>query len=257
MIRAVKSKAFDRVFSLYNHYYLLRRRFRSFTLSGSLDPHMVDRNGVDGLLPMAPDQPVVYFMNHSSWWDGLLLYHAAKQTSRGDHYVMMEERQLRQYAFFRKLGAYSINKDSASGVRTSLQYTNELLAAGKRVWIFPQGEILHQEARPIQFRPGIGLVLRRFPQAVAVPVTLCHGMVQHDLPEISMKAGLPIVEDWKTWRSEEIANRLGHVLEQQLNDHRATLIQLGQGSLPDAQPLIRGIRSTSEKYDAARKRVNR
>ncbi|MEK3825654.1 MULTISPECIES: lysophospholipid acyltransferase family protein [Paenibacillus] len=257
MIRAVKSKAFDRVFSLYNHYYLLRRRFRSFTLSGSLDPHIVDRKRLDGVLPIAPDQPVVYFMNHSSWWDGLLLYHAAKQTSRGDHYVMMEERQLRQYAFFRKLGAYSINKDSASGVRTSLQYTNELLAAGKRVWIFPQGEILHQEARPIQFRPGIGLVLRRFPQAIAVPVTLCHGMVQHDLPEISMKAGLPIVEDWKTWKSEEIAHRLGCVLEQQLNDHRATLIRLGQGSLPDAQPLIRGIRSTSEKYDAARKRVNR
>ncbi|MCP1137374.1 lysophospholipid acyltransferase family protein [Paenibacillus polysaccharolyticus] len=257
MIRAVKSKAFDRVFSLYNHYYLLRRRFRSFTLSGSLDPHILDRKRLDGVLPIAPDQPVVYFMNHSSWWDGLLLYHAAKQTSRGDHYVMMEERQLRQYAFFRKLGAYSINKDSASGVRTSLQYTNELLAAGKRVWIFPQGEILHQEARPIQFRPGIGLVLRRFPQAIAVPVTLCHGMVQHDLPEISMKAGLPIVEDWKTWKSEEIAHRLGCVLEQQLNDHRATLIRLGQGSLPDAQPLIRGIRSTSEKYDAARKRVNR
>nr|WP_154959380.1 lysophospholipid acyltransferase family protein [Paenibacillus xylanexedens] len=257
MIRAVKSKAFDRVFSLYNHYYLLRRRFRSFTLSGSLDPQIVDRKGLDGVFPIAPDQPVVYFMNHSSWWDGLLLYHAAKQTSRGDHYVMMEERQLRQYAFFRKLGAYSINKDSASGVRTSLQYTNELLASGKRVWIFPQGEILHQEARPIQFRPGIGLVLRRFPQAIAVPVTLCHGMVQHDLPEISMKAGLPIVEDWKTWKSEEIAHRLGCVLEQQLNDHRATLIRLGQGSLPDAQPLIRGIRSTSEKYDAARKRVNR
>ncbi|KAA8785508.1 hypothetical protein EC604_16835 [Paenibacillus amylolyticus] len=257
MIRAVKSKAFDRVFSLYNHYYLLHRRFRSFTLSGSLDPQMMDGNGMGGMEPMAPEQPVVYFMNHSSWWDGLLLYHAAKQTSRGDHYVMMEERQLRQYAFFRKLGAYSINKNSASGVRTSLQYTNELLAAGKRVWIFPQGEIIHQEARPIQFRPGIGLVLRRFPQAIAVPVTLCHGMVQHDLPEISMKAGPPIVEDWNVWKSEEIAERLGHVLEQQLNDHRATLIRLGQGSLPDARSLIRGTRSTSEKYDEARKRVNR
>lgn len=257
MIRAVKSKAFDRVFSLYNHYYLLRRRFRSFTLSGSLDPQLRSGNGEGEILSMAPDQPVVYFMNHSSWWDGLLLYHAAKQTSRGDHYVMMEERQLRQYAFFRKLGAYSINKDSASGVRASLQYTNELLAAGKRVWIFPQGEILHQEHRPIQFRPGIGLVLRRFPQAIAVPVTLCHGMVQHDLPEISMKAGPPIVEDWSVWKSEEIAYRLGHVLEQQLDDHRAELIRLGQASLPDAWALIRGMRSTSEKYDEARKRVNR
>lgn len=72
-----------------------------------------------------------------------------------------------------------------------------------------------------------------------------------------MKAGSPIMEDWKAWKSEEIAERLGRVLEQQLDDHRAALIQLGQGSLPGATPLIRGTRSTSEKYDEARRRVNR
>jgi hypothetical protein len=65
------------------------------------------------------------------------------------------------------------------------------------------------------------------------------------------------VEDWKAWKSEEIAHRLGHVLEQQLDHHRAELIRLGQGSLPEARSLIRGMRSTSEKYDGARKRVNR
>ncbi|UOK63312.1 1-acyl-sn-glycerol-3-phosphate acyltransferase [Paenibacillus sp. OVF10] len=126
------------------------------------------------------------------------------------------------------MGAYSINKESASGIRTSLQYTSELLDSGKRVWIFPQGEILHQEARPIRFRPGIGLLLRRSPNAIAVPVTLCHGMVQHDLPEISMQAGPPVLEDWKALKSEEIAARLGHVLEQQLDDHRSALVRMGQ-----------------------------
>ncbi|WP_433922042.1 lysophospholipid acyltransferase family protein [Paenibacillus taichungensis] len=252
MIRAVKSKPFNRIFSLYNHYYLLRRRFRSFTLSGSLDPLLPNTGS-----PMEPDQPVIYFMNHSSWWDGLLLYHASQQTSRGDHYVMMEEEQLRQYAFFRKLGAYSINKEDASGIRTSLQYTTELLHSGKRVWIFPQGEILHQDARPIEFRPGIGLLLRRSPRAIAVPVTLCHGMVQHDLPEVSMQVGTPLIEEWKAWKSEEIATRLSRVLEKQLNDHKSELVRIGQGSLSGAFPLIRHVRSTSEKYDAARKRVNR
>lgn len=96
MIRAVKSKPFNRIFALYNHYYLLRRRFRSFTLTGSLDPQVDLRDNS----PIDPNRPVIYFMNHSSWWDGLLLYHAARQTSRGDHYVMMEEQQLQQYAFF-------------------------------------------------------------------------------------------------------------------------------------------------------------
>lgn len=135
MIRAVKSKPFNRIFALYNHYYLLRRRFRSFTLSGSLDP-LLPHTGS----PIEPDQPVIYFMNHSSWWDGLLLYHASQQTSRGDHYVMMEEEQLRRYAFFRKLGAYSINKENASGIRTSLQYSTKLLHSGKGSGSFPKGK---------------------------------------------------------------------------------------------------------------------
>ncbi|MGF9699731.1 lysophospholipid acyltransferase family protein [Paenibacillus sp. MABNR03] len=250
MIPAVKSKRFNRMFYLYNQYYLLRRRFRSFTLSGKLDPQLGGKIG----LSIAPNQSVLYFMNHSSWWDGLLLYHAALRTSAGDHYVMMEEQQLQQYAFFRKLGAYSINKESVSAIRKTMQYTTGLLQAGKRVWIFPQGEILHQDARPIRFRPGIGLLLRRSPQTLAVPVTLCHGMVQHDLPEISMVAGAPIMEDWSVWKSEEIAVRLGLVLEQQLDHHKSELVRIGQGSLPGAISLIRNGRSTSEKYDAARKR---
>ncbi|WP_338540859.1 lysophospholipid acyltransferase family protein [Paenibacillus tundrae] len=253
MIRAAKSKSFNHVFSRYNHYYLLRRRFRSFTLSGSLDPHRVP--GYE--MKIEPKRPVIYFMNHSSWWDGLLLYHATQQTSVGDHYVMMEEQQLQRFTFFRKLGAYSINRESASAIRESMQYTSELLNAGKRVWIFPQGEILHQDIRPIQFRPGIGLLLRRSPEAIAVPVTLCHGMVQHDLPEISMRAGLPILENWHAWKSEEIAARLRLALEQQLDDHKTELMNSAQGQLQDVTPLIRHRSSTSEKYDAARKQVSR
>lgn len=88
-------------------------------------------------------------------------------------------------------------------------------------------------------------------------MTLCHGMVQHDLPEVSMQVGTPLIEDWKTWKSEEIATRLSRVLGQQLNDHKSELVRIGQGSLPGAFPLIRHVRSTSEKYDTARKRVNR
>lgn len=250
MIPAAKSKPFNQLFYLYNQYYLLRRRFRSFTLSGTLDPQFDSVSGST----IDPNWPVLYFMNHSSWWDGLLLYHASRRTSTGDHYVMMEERQLQQYAFFRKLGAYSINKESASAIRKTMQYTTGLLQSGKRVWIFPQGEILHQDARPIRFRPGIGLLLRRSPQTLAVPVTLCHGMVQHDMPEVSMLAGPPLMEDWHVWKSEEIAARLGGVLEQQLDEHKSELVRIGQGSLPGAVSLIRNGKSTSEKYDAARKR---
>lgn len=70
-------------------------------------------------------------MNHSSWWDGLLAYHAAGKLPGKRHYFMMEEEQLRKYAFFRKLGAYSINPGSPGDARASLRYTAGLLEAGR------------------------------------------------------------------------------------------------------------------------------
>jgi hypothetical protein len=79
-------------------------------------------------------------------------------------------------------------------------------------------------------------------------------MVQHDMPEVSMLVGAPLMEDWHVWKSEEIAARLGGVLGQQLDEHKSQLVRIGQGSLPGAVSLIRNGRSTSEKYDAARKR---
>lgn len=160
MISAVKSKAFERIFTLYNHYYLLRRRFRSFTFSGSLDPQVLDGNG--RLQPMAPDQPVVYFMNHSSWWDGLLLYHAAKQTSRGDHYVMMEERQLRQYAFFASSGRIQSTRTVhlVFGHRCNIQGSCWLLAKGLD---FPAGRNSASGGSADSVSPGYWTCAAPFP----------------------------------------------------------------------------------------------
>lgn len=129
MIRAVKSKAFERIFTLYNHYYLLRRRFRSFTLSGSLDPQVLDGNG--RLQPMAPDQCGSLFHEPQLMVGRIAAVSCGEENLAWGSLCDDGRAAASAICFFRKLGAYSINKDSSSGVRTSLQYTNELLAAGK------------------------------------------------------------------------------------------------------------------------------
>lgn len=241
MIPAGKSASFQMVFRKYNEWYLIRRNFHSLTITGSLDA-------------LPAQQPVIYIMNHSSWWDGLLAYHAYNRTSVGDHYMMMEERQLKRYDFFRKAGAFSIEKSSPSDVRQSMRYAAGLLEQSKRIWLFPQGEIRHLETRPLTFRPGIGLLLRQAPPETAViPVTLHYGLYQQPRLQASLHIGEPIFQNWKQIGSSDCAKMLEDRLTVQLDQHSQQLLLSKEGYLPDEVHLIGRKRTVDEKYDQYRK----
>ncbi|MFD1887452.1 lysophospholipid acyltransferase family protein [Paenibacillus wenxiniae] len=240
MIAANKSAAFERIFVLYNDWYLLRRQFHSFMMSGELDT-------------VPAGQPAVYMMNHSSWWDGLLVYHAFKRTSSASHYMMMEERQLERYRFFSKMGAFSINKNSPADIRQSMRYAGQLLEQGQRVWIFPQGEIRHVETRPLAFRSGISLLLRQSSLHIPViPVTLYYGLFQHSRLQAGLMIGQPITEDWRALSADACSQLLEQRLTVQLDEQRANMIE-AKGQLPQGRDLIPHRRSTDEKYDQYRK----
>ncbi|MDO7906498.1 lysophospholipid acyltransferase family protein [Paenibacillus sp. JX-17] len=241
MLTAVKSRPFEAVFRRYNEFYLLRRRFRSIGMKGAIDPLQ------------AEGRPLIYIMNHSSWWDGLLAYHVLKKCSNHDHFMMMEERQLLQYPFFRKIGAFSMNAGSAPDIRRSLLYASSLLKQGGRVWIYPQGEIQHLETRPLIFKRGIGFMLGQLPEAAVVPVTLYHGMVQYDRPEATIWFGEPLLpERWKSRDSRVLTQELQQMLEQQLDQHRETVLSAHQGIPEGFTQILRTGRSTSEAFDALR-----
>ena len=237
MLSANKSRLFDQMFFHYHKKYLLERRFRYIGFTGELDPVLVQ------------DRPVLYIMNHSSWWDGLLAYHAFRTLTSHDHYVMMEEKQLNKFTFFRKLGAFSINKESASDVRASLEYTIQLLLAGKRVWMYPQGKIMHQDLRPLSFQRGIGVLLRRLPSAAVIPVTLVHGMYGQDKPEALLMAGPPLLKNWGMMDSRIITNKLETAMEEQLDSQKLEVMRAADNRPERYQPLIKSGRSTSEHFD--------
>ncbi|WP_322924014.1 lysophospholipid acyltransferase family protein [Paenibacillus campi] len=240
MIAANKSAAFEHMFVRYNDWYLLRRNFHSFMMQGQLD-----------VVPAG--QPAVYMMNHSSWWDGLLVYHALKRTSSAEHYMMMEQRQLERYRFFGKIGAFSIDKDSPVDIRQSMRYGGQLLSLGHRVWIFPQGEIRHLDTRPLGFRSGISLLLRQSSVHIPViPVTLYYGLFQHSRLQAGLMIGQPIVEQWRALSAAVCSERLEQQLTAQLDHHRSLMIATA-GELPEGRDLIARRRSTDDKYDQYRK----
>ncbi|MFC4101766.1 lysophospholipid acyltransferase family protein [Paenibacillus xanthanilyticus] len=240
MLRATNSDWFKRLFALYNDHYLLRRHFHSLRMRGMPDV-------VEG-------RPVLYVMNHSSWWDGLLVYHAVRRYSQHAHYIMMEEKQLRTFAFFRRLGAFSIG-DEPAAMAATFRYALRLLGEGNPVWIFPQGEIRHAEERPIRFREGIGLLLERRSETVVIPVTAYYAMALNQRPDASLWFGQPIERDWRTMGRAAATELLRTAVQAQLDMHREEVIAAPDGDLRAFVPIMRSGRSTSGRYEAWRRRL--
>ncbi|WP_028563201.1 lysophospholipid acyltransferase family protein [Paenibacillus pinihumi] len=239
MIGASKSRLFNALFFRYNAYYLLRRHFRYVGLSGELDP--------------LPRTGLLYLMNHSSWWDGLIVYHAICTCSQGDHYVMMDERQLARYSFFRKLGAFSIDKSSTRGIVRSLDYAAELLSAGKRVWMFPQGDIRHLESRPLEFKSGAAYLLRSSPAAAVMTMTAYYSLCHHQKAEVTLQAAAPLMMPWNEMERRSISAVLRKRLNEQLEAHKQSVVQSAPLPSPEYAALLRGGRSTSDHFDSMKR----
>ncbi|GGG68896.1 lysophospholipid acyltransferase family protein [Paenibacillus radicis (ex Gao et al. 2016)] len=244
MISARKSKWFEKLLGRYNENYLLRRHFHRLAIRGNIEAADLER-------------PVVFIMNHSSWWDGLLVYQAARMAGQQRHYFMMDEKQLSRYRFFSRAGAFSIDKESLRGIQQSLRYAVDLLKSGNSVWVYPQGDIYHLETRPIVFQSGIGYMLEGCPHALVQPVTAYYTMGQNQKPDVTLWFGEPVHRDWRAIGRKEIASELRELLEKQLNDHRSQSIAAIDRPLEGFRTLINGTRSTSEAFDTFKRRAAR
>ncbi|QQS41828.1 MAG: lysophospholipid acyltransferase family protein [Acidobacteriota bacterium] len=159
MLKAAKSKWFELLFAAYNTN-LLRRRFHSFRV-----------RGLDNLPGPRRSLPLLIYANHTSWWDGLAAFQISRKTGL-DAYVMMEEKHLRRYLLFRKLGAFSVVRDSPRSAYRSLEYAASLMKDDPRraLWMFPQGEIVPAGRRPLGFYSGIEKLIELTGGCIAVPV---------------------------------------------------------------------------------------
>jgi chlorobactene lauroyltransferase len=178
MLEAKKSRWFEKIFALYNRN-LLKRRFHSFRISG-LDSLL----GRDRLLPL------VIYANHSSWWDGLIAFEISLQTT-SDSFMMMEEKQLKKLYLFRQLGAFSVVRENPRAAVKSINYAAKLLKEknSRTLWIFPQGEILGNDARPLNFHTGAARVIEKVGRVGALPLAIRYEFRGEFKPEIFVNIG--------------------------------------------------------------------
>ncbi|MCD9188018.1 MAG: lysophospholipid acyltransferase family protein [Pyrinomonadaceae bacterium] len=178
MLEANKSRWFNELFAVYNRN-LLKRRFNSLQISNSSIFETLDRN-----------IPLIIYANHSSWFDGIVAYQISRHFKL-DFYVMMEEKQLKDLPLFQKLGAFSVVREKPREAIESLNYSARILTenANRVLWIFPQGEILPNDTRPLNFYNGISKIIEKLDKCHTLAIAMRYEFLGNFKPEIFVSLG--------------------------------------------------------------------
>jgi 1-acyl-sn-glycerol-3-phosphate acyltransferase len=212
---------------------------------------------VEGTLPHPADGPVIAYLNHPSWWDGYLpiLLHREVLRRRFQNYLMMDERQLRNYRFFTWLGAFSVRlKDHDSAAR-SVAYVAQRLAERRDrcFWIYPQGKLTPNDRRPIVIYPGMARVALQAGRALLWPIAMRYEFRGEQRPEAFIRAGPPHVVPATADEAEltaEAQRRLTVAVDALRDD-------VLEERFDDYQVLLRGKPGVNRVFDAAMKYVRR
>lgn len=174
-IPAQESKLFTSLFGWYAKW-LFRSRFKKIWLKQSYRP--------------ATDSRTIYYLNHSSWWDGLipLLLNRYLFHQRGR--AMMEDKQMHRYRFFRRIGAFSVNLENPRHSLPSLRYAlDSMKRENASLYIYPEGKIVPFTVDKPHFRGGLTWLCDRLPEVEVVPVGIYIHTMRHSKPELHISIG--------------------------------------------------------------------
>jgi hypothetical protein len=146
---------------------------------------------------------------------------------------MTDLEQVKRHPFFRRVGAFSVDRSRPRDGMRAIRYAADLLNQRPcAVVIFPQGKIQPAGIRPLRFERGIDRLLKLSPQAAVVIVALRY-------------------EYWRDQRGEllvdlsEPTDRSADAIELQMADRLETLAAAGREHRPGNQILLQGRRSIS------------
>ncbi|MGD7009120.1 lysophospholipid acyltransferase family protein [Metabacillus sp. 84] len=207
MIKASKTRWFDFGFSQYTKH-LFKKHFRGIYVH------------TDSELPAH----ALWCANHCSWWDGLVLHYLNRAVLKQDFHVMMHEKGMREFPYFKHLGAFSVNRDHPRDIIQSVRYGGELLRRGKSVAIFPQGDEKHLEQRPLAFLSGLTAMAEMSPETPILPIALYYSFGSEKKQELYIHVGSPLSYQSLKGSRKEKTKTVEEVFTAQLDDLREKVI---------------------------------
>ncbi len=184
-----------------------------------------------GDVPFDPNQSTLYISNHSSFWDPIALNFLLHHFRRQPAYCMSDQVQVRKHPFFRRVGAFSVDRANPRDGLRAIQFAAELLNQSPcAVVIYPQGKSEHNDIRPIKFERGIERIIELAPSANVVLVAMRYEFWLNQRPELMIDLSLA--------RDRSIA-----AMEAQITSRLDTLRDAGRACQIGSRVLLRGRRS--------------
>jgi len=199
------SPMFNRVFKHYAMW-LYRRRFDAVYYKGDYSPGSLDST--------------VWYLNHYTWWDALTPLLLNELLHRQKLRAIMDEVQVRKYPFFRKLGAFSVDRTNPRKAVHSLRYAADSLTQEcVGLYMFPQGSIRPELERPIKFESGLAWLYQSCPSVDFVPIATTMNTRYSERPRLFIRSGSPIKRS--TNDRDQLTAALCEALEALMDDlHR-------------------------------------
>lgn len=156
----------------------------------------------------------MYYLNHHSWWDGLIPLLLNEFRFHQQARAMMEDKQMKQYSLFQKIGAFSINRDDRQQAITSLRYAVESFERERAsLFIYPEGTIT-PAGSAMNFEGGLAWLHDNLEHVDFVPIGIYMHTIRHDKPELHLHVGCPaninasLSREKKTARFEEQLDKI-------------------------------------------------
>ena len=162
-----------KVFAAYTRGYV-RRHFHSFRILKS------------GLPPRDLARPLVIFLNHASWWDPLVCLLLSREFFPDrTSFAPIDAAMLERYGFFKHLGFFGIEQQTATGARKFLRTMRAILASSRNaVWLTPQGRFMDVRERPLRLQSGLGALATQSQSTLFIPLAIEYAFWTEPRPEI-------------------------------------------------------------------------
>lgn len=190
-IPADESSFFIWFFDHYTHW-SLKRRFEQVWVKQEYFP--------------THDSRTVYYLNHNSWWDGLLPLYLNQNFFHQKARALMEDKQMRQYTFFSKMGAFSINLEDPKATVSSLRYAvKSLKRENACLFIYPEGTITPASDSTPDFKDGLAWIYSKTQEVDFVPIQIYSHTMRSSKPELYLSIGSS-VDPIKTLSRKELTS---------------------------------------------------
>lgn len=134
--------------------------------------------------PKAFKQPAVVLVNHSSFYDGLVVFELIRKGYLPQNAVaVMDEGGQQSMPLFQHIGTIPVSQPMKLS-----EYKDMLKAmAHDTLVIFPQGMERHVEQRPMQLQNGIEGLLKKYPAHHVVCLSIYYTVSSHIRAELACK----------------------------------------------------------------------